>query len=121
MSTRDVPTALSNAIDVRSACTQPCYQAVESRASAEGLLEALRARDELTLKRRDQEPDWSLLTRNLCLDAKAEASLVMELGCVWFLPFIHLESAVNLLVFQHWRIPALGHEFQRNDDVHGRR
>jgi hypothetical protein len=91
------------------------------RASAEGLLEALRARDELTLKRRDQEPDWSLLTRNLCLDAKAEARLVMELGCVWFLPFIHLESAVNLLVFQHWRIPPLGHEFQRNDDVHGRR
>ena len=85
------------------------------------MLEALRVQNELTLKRRDREPDWSLLTRNLCLGAKAKAMLVVELGCVWFLPFIHLESAVNLLVFQHSQIPALGREFQRNDNGHGRR
>ena len=66
------------------------------RASAESLLEALRARDELTPKRRDQEPCWSLLIRRLCRDAEDEARLVVELGHVWFLPFIHLDSAVNL-------------------------
>lgn len=45
----------------------------------------------------------------------------MELGYVWFLPFIHLDSAVNLLVFKHSRIPAFRREFRRNDDVRGRR
>ena len=59
-------------------------------------MEVLRARDELTPNRRDQQLCWSLLTRRLCLDAEDEARLVVELGHVWFLPFIHLDSAVNL-------------------------
>ena len=90
-------------------------------ASTEALREALRAREELTAKLRDQEPDWSVLTRRLCLDSEAEARLVAELQRVWLLPFIHVEAAVDLLVFQYSRLPSLRAEFQRNGDIRGQR
>lgn len=88
--------------------------------SAEGLRQALRAREELASKLRDQEPDWSVLTRRLGLDSEAEARLVAELSRVWLLPFIHVESAVDLLLFQHSRLPGLRAVFHRNGDVRGR-
>jgi len=55
------------------------------------------------------------------LDSEAEARLVAELSRVWLLPFIHVESAVDLLLFQHSRLPGLRAVFHRNGDVRGRR
>jgi hypothetical protein len=89
--------------------------------TAGGLREALLAREELTSKLRDQEPDWGVITRSLGLDAEAEARLVAELGRVWLLPFIHVEAAVDLLVFQQSRLPALRARFQRSGGIRGRR
>ena len=86
-----------------------------------GLREALRARQELTSRLRDQEPDWKVLTKRLRLNSETEAMLVADLGRVWLLPFVHVESAVDLLLFQYSRLPVLRAEFQRNGDVRGRR
>lgn len=85
--------------------------------STESLRQALRAREELASKLRDQEPDWSVLTRRLRLPAEHEARLLADLRRVWLSPFIHVEAAVDLLVFQQKRLPDLRAEFSHANDV----
>ena len=92
-----------------------------STEATESLRVALQARAALQSKLREHEPDWTTLTSRLRLDAAAEARLLVDLRRVWLLPFINVEAAVDLLVFQQARLPALKAGFEADANTRGRR
>ena len=102
----------------------PCMSASQKPSSSEAteaLKVALQARAALQAKIREHEPDWTAITTRLHLDAQDEARLLADLRRVWLLPFVNVEAAVDLLVFQASRLPALMEGFRRNANLRGQR